>query len=167
MENWVKIGEVSRARGLSGELVVRLLSESVEWKGKLDQVSLSGSQFSVISSRRDKAFLVLRLKGITSRELAESLRGRVVSLPQAQFQSDSGERLFLRELLGFSVFDGGQLIGKVRDFSSNGPQDLLVVEGPSADSFLIPFVEPFIEKIDLKNQQIKLLLPSGLLEINQ
>jgi ribosomal 30S subunit maturation factor RimM len=50
-------------------------------------------------------------------------------------------------------------------FSSNGPQDLLVVDykGNKVD---IPFVEAFISKIDFELQIVSMNLPPGLIEVS-
>ncbi|MEQ1723852.1 MAG: hypothetical protein ABL930_11800, partial [Pseudobdellovibrio sp.] len=56
-------------------------------------------------------------------------------------------------------------IGTIRGFSSNGPQDLLLVSSGSKE-FEIPFVKQFVLHVDFKNKVIKTHLPEGLLEIN-
>ena len=56
------------------------------------------------------------------------------------------------------------------DFSSNGVQDLLVIEKREEKEkaykrYEVPFVEDFIEKIDFKEKKIFMNLPEGLIPL--
>ena len=54
-----------------------------------------------------------------------------------------------------------KILGEIVGFSSNGPQDLLVVEA-NGKTVEIPFVDAFIKKIDFKHQSVVMELPEGL-----
>jgi 16S rRNA processing protein RimM len=108
---------------------------------------------------------LLSLKSISDRTAAEKLIGNLVSIPSNLLKSKKGEMIFLSEILNFKVFDGKNEVGEIISFSSNGPQDLLVVKGEKHQSE-IPFVEAFIKKIDYENRLIKMDLPEGLINLD-
>jgi 16S rRNA processing protein RimM len=123
--------------------------------------------FEIAKLKPFKRGFIASLKGFSDRNKAEEFKGAEVWVDESLFVSEDGESLYLNEIAGFSVHDKtlGD-IGQISDFSSNGIQDLLVIQDKS-ESFEIPFVKEYVLDIDFKNKTIKMDLPEGLLEINQ
>lgn len=172
--DWICIGKVLKAHSLKGELFLFLFAKQADWyQGEL-QVGLSKELegqpsdlhiLKKLSAHKDG--FIIRLEGIADRTQAELAEKKFFFIPSQILVSPSGETPFLNELLNFEVYNSQQLIGKVTDFSSNGPQDLLIVSpAPDQAPFEIPFVEAFIEQVDYVQGKIFLTLPEGLLEIN-
>jgi 16S rRNA processing protein RimM len=66
--------------------------------------------------------------------------------------------------LNFQVYNFQNLIGAIVGFSSNGPQDLIVVNYNGKD-IEIPFVEAFICDLDFDHKKLMMELPEGLLDL--
>ena len=120
--------------------------------------------FSLKSVRAVSKGLILTSPQIKDRTAAEKLINQFVYVNAEVFASQPGERIFLREILGFEVFDKGLCIGPITSFSSNGPQDLLIVQTQSL-KVEIPFVDAFVQEIKFSEKQIHMRLPEGLLEL--
>lgn len=121
--------------------------------------------YAVKSARLHKNGLIVKTAEVRDRNQAEEMRGMLLEVPESFLVSKPGEELFLREVLGFSVIDlnrDSENIGKVTAFSSNGAQDLLVVDA-STGKVEIPFVADFVEKIDYAKKELRMKLPLGLL----
>lgn len=114
------------------------------------------------TARRDG--IILLLEGCTSRNDAESLEKQFVFIDQKLLVSQKGEAIFLNEILNFTVLDGDKVIGPIEGFSSNGPQDLLVVRTGAGLNVEIPFVEAFLRDIDFAGKKVLMDLPPGLVE---
>ncbi len=158
------------AHGLKGEIFVALKAKRADWLDALEIMRLSGpslepKEFTVKSARAHKDGLIVVLDDVTDRSQAESLRGRWVEIPQAYIVADEGESLFLGQYLGLKIKDKtlGE-VGKVVDLTSNGAQDMLVVETKKG-RFEIPLVEDFVLETDLKSGVILMDLPEGLVEV--
>lgn len=167
---WKLVGKIKDAQGLKGEVYVLIFSGEMEWKSKLRSILLSteetpeqGQEFEVTKAQNHKTGLILKLKGIENRNQSEELKGKLLFISSEHFVSKKGERIFLNEILGFQVFDGDRAVGEIVQFSSNGPQDLLVIE-QNQKKYDIPFVEAFLVEIDFKNRIVKMNLPEGLLD---
>lgn len=81
------------------------------------------------------------------------------------FVSKPGEGIYLNEIKNFKLKDPEQkVLGEIVGFSSNGVQDLLVVEA-NGKKVEVPFVDAFIKKIDFKHQAVVMDLPEGLFDI--
>ena len=102
---------------------------------------------------------------IEDRTQAENVQGWEFYIPDDFFVSEPGESLFLGEVEGFKVIEAqaGE-IGVVTGFNSVPGQDLLLVKG-AKDTYDIPFVEAFIERIDLEGKTLYMNLPEGLLDL--
>ncbi len=165
------VGKVKEAHGLKGELYVFVFSGDVSWLKKLNEFELrpkgaaQGKTYPVEKMKPFKKGFILKTPSISDRTLAEQIEGQDFYIPADLLVSQPGETIFLKEILGFVVKDSLQnTIGPINGFSSNGAQDLLVVETEKG-SVEIPFVEAFIKKIDFKHRTVVMDLPEGLLDL--
>ena len=77
-------------------------------------------------------------------------------------ESDDDEFTF-EDLIGFTVKIGRRK-GEITDFYDNEYNPLFEVE-IGGKQYLIPAVEEFIAAIDFDKQEMKLVLPDGLIEL--
>ena len=170
MAQWVRVGKIKEAHGLRGDLWVFLFAKEAPWLERLTQFALAKDDagpfevFNFEKARHHKEGLVLTSTEIKDRTQAEAKEGLLFYLPEELLQAAAGETIYLRDILGFEVKNGADRIGCIDGFSSNGPQDLLIVKN-EADVYEIPFVEAFIKKIDFENRVVLMTLPEGLLEL--
>jgi 16S rRNA processing protein RimM len=162
-----QIGKVMDAHGIRGDLYCLVFSGDVSW---LDQASvlIIGAESKKIE--RVKAFkkgFIVHIENCNDRNSAEFLKGLPVSVEASLFTSRSGESLYLSEIAGFTVFDQhlGEL-GIITGFSSNGAQDLLLIDYNN-EPVEVPFVADFVTEINHEQKKINMNLPDGLLDINK
>ncbi|OFZ20319.1 MAG: 16S rRNA processing protein RimM [Bdellovibrionales bacterium RBG_16_40_8] len=165
----IDVGYVKDAHGIKGEIFVRLNAGKADWLNELDKVRLQSQSgeiksFQIVRSSRHKDGIIFLLENIKDRNTAESLKGHRFVISEAMLKAKPGEGIYLHEILGFEVIDKKLgALGSIVKFSSNGTQDLLVLEYKGRE-ILIPFVEPFIEKVNLQSRQIEMILPDGLID---
>ena len=161
------MGKIKDAHGLRGELFVLLFAKEAPWLASLKRVALASSDagpfqsFDVAGAQVHKEGLILRLKGLHDRTQAEALRGLLFYIPAELLISHDGDTIFLREIEDFQVTNRGEFFGRICGFSSNGPQDLLIVEKEGRKTE-IPFVEAFLLEIDFSAKTVRMDLPEGL-----
>ena len=169
-EKFVKVGKVKDAHGIRGELFLVFFGGEADWIDELDSIRLVNDlgepdpkNFAIKSVRPHKNGMILKSADIKDRNMAETLKGRVIEIPEELLISEKGESIYLREILGFVVHTKAQgAVGPVTGFSSNVVQDLLVVKAKNG-VFEIPFVKDFVETIDYDAKTIHMILPVGLL----
>lgn len=169
------VAKIKEAHSLKGELYAFIFSQDLAWIEDLESLSLSRldenrqqvgdfTKFKIISFKAHKKGMILKLEGIKDRTEAEKWEGFGVFIDEEDLVSESGETIYLGEILGFDLIDqNDKSIGPVEDFRSNGTQDLLVVT-VNGQEFLVPFVEDFITEIDFENRKLYMNLPEGLFE---
>ncbi|HEY8271728.1 MAG TPA: ribosome maturation factor RimM [Pseudobdellovibrionaceae bacterium] len=165
------VGKVKDAHGLRGELYILVFSGDVSWAKKLKTFELRSPRTGEIASyavEKMKPFkqgLIVKSPLMMDRNAAEAVKGFEFSIPADIFVSKPGETIFLNEIMDFMVKTAAQEnVGLIKGFSSNGVQDLLVVDAAKG-RVEIPFVEAFIKKIDFKHHTIVMDLPEGLLDL--
>lgn len=163
--NWKQVGKVKEPHGLKGELYILIFSGDVSWAPKLKQFQLGQTLYQVERVKPYKDGLIVKPREISDRNASEAVQGQSFSISASLFVSKKGETIYLSEILGFHVYDGNTDLGPIQKFSSNGPQDLLVLTyyGKEVE---IPFVEAFIRKIDFENSKVLMELPVGLYDMS-
>lgn len=155
------------AHGIRGDLYCLVFSGDVSWIEKISSLVIKSEEFKIKKIKAFKKGFIVTLEGFVDRNKAEEYKGAEVKVDADIFIAEKGEQPYLIEILSFEVIDK-QLgsIGNIESFSSNGAQDLLVINYKNK-KVEIPFVEELVLKVDYKNKLIKTDLPEGLLEINE
>ena len=173
--NLKKIGIVSDAHGIRGEIYIIVFSGDVSWIHEITELNLkttTGETNQTFKIKKIKAFkkgFIVSLHNIINRNQAEELKKQEVWIDEKLFISKDGEQPFLNELIDFEVIDTklGQ-IGQVIQFSSNGQQDLLVLDqAVNNQNIEIPFIKQFVINVDYVTKKIMMDLPEGLIQINE
>ena len=169
MEQYQNIGKFVSTFGIKGELVLEHhLGEQVsldkvralfieESAGRFIPYFLQSSK-----SRKEEEMLIL-LEGISTPEKARLLVRKKVWLPEQEVKQIA-EATAPIGWLGFDVYDGKKLLGKVLEVIEQPAQILLRLE-ISEKEVLVPLNESTLQKIDVKKQRIVVELPAGLLDI--
>ncbi|MEE2704406.1 MAG: ribosome maturation factor RimM [Myxococcota bacterium] len=173
-DDWVAIGQVARAHGLAGALVVVLYGEEADNLRVSECVRLSlgsrGQEFhqsrlsAVPATRGGRARVRLWLDGIASRSQAEPWAGAELAIPARVLQPLPAGEYYWRDLIGLRCrTSAGRALGRIEEIWPTGSNDVLVVrDGPL--SFLIPALYEVIEEVDLESGWVSIDPPEGLLE---
>ena len=117
--------------------------------------------------RSFKEHYILKLKGVDSLYQARELVGQEILLPEEDLLSLEKDSFYFFQIIGCSVVTkDGIEIGIVKDFLCVQDNDLLVV-AKGRREILIPFTHSICLKVNLKQKEILVDLPEGLLELNE
>jgi 16S rRNA processing protein RimM len=145
----LEVGRVVKPHGLAGEVIVELTTNRTE---RLVPGAVFGD-LEVETARPHQHRWIVRFAGVTSREGADALRGRVLSAEPIE----DADTLWVHELIGADVVDGtGRHLGRVAAVEANPASDLLVLESGG----LIPLT--FV--VEHAPEQVVVDIPEGLLE---
>lgn len=165
-DDLAQVGFVFGAYGVAGWVRIRPFSEDADALLKVKTWWLEKPALHDVDVQQVKLHggdVVARLVGVTDRNVAESLKGAAVFIPQSHFPVLSDDEFYWTDLIGLEVENlQGEHLGKVSDMMSNGPQSILrITPGEvEAQERLIPFVDAFINKVD--KQAGKIIVDWGL-----
>jgi 16S rRNA processing protein RimM len=169
LENPVLMATIGAAQGLRGEVRVKSFTEDPMALGDYGNLyTADGRVFEILDIREAKTVVIVRFRGINSREDAEALNGIELfvdrdNLPDEELDDDE---FYYADLEGLEAVDkDGKSFGTVSAVFDFGAGDLLELKGPGRRPSLIPFTEAAVLEIDLEGGKI-LIDPeaAGLIE---
>jgi 16S rRNA processing protein RimM len=154
----LELGRVVRPHGLTGEVIVDLITQRTERLAPGNRLLLETGQgrqeLEIERSRPHQHRFIVAFAGVTSREEADRLRQGLL-LGEAT-QSEEGS-LYVHELIGCELFEtSGRAHGRVASVERNPASDLLVGEA----GWLVPLC--FV--VSHENGRIVVEVPEGLFE---
>ena len=118
------VGRVGRSHGLRGEVVVDLISDRPERTEPGAEFITDGATLTLDAARPHQRRWLFRFEGHTSREDADAFRGAELWADPL----DDSDTLWVHELVGAVVLDGGRERGTVAAVLSNPAADLLELD---------------------------------------
>jgi 16S rRNA processing protein RimM len=154
----IEIGTIVNTHGLRGDLKIR--SES-DFKAQRFAVGatlwINNEPFTVVMFRSQKGFDVVHFKGVDSIESATALKNQTLYAPLEEGLLEEGE-YHTSQLVGCQVVEAGVPLGVVDAVRHYPAHPVLVVN----KTLMIPFVDAFIDKVDLSTNTIHVTLIEGM-----
>ena len=170
---FITLARVVKTQGRIGEVAAEVHSDVPDRFAigmkllALDKAGESRSEVQIEDLWPHKGLLVLKFAGIDSISDAEALIGSELQLPRAERAQLEKGWSYVSDLVGCTVLDHGAEIGRIEDVQFGaGEAPLLVVAGKEGKKYDLPFAEAYVEAVDLKQKQVRMTLPEGMLEIN-
>jgi 16S rRNA processing protein RimM len=173
---FITIARVAKVQGRVGEVAAELHTDFPE---RFEQRRTLYAWTAGSDQRRElqlegywphKGGMVFKFAGVDSIEEAEKLLGSEIQIPATERAKLDEGAVYVSELLGCLVVEVGSVernIGTVVDVNFGaGTAPLLIVNSEGGREFMIPFVESFTKKLDLKAKRIEMQLPEGMLELD-
>lgn len=169
--NLLHVATLGRIVGLKGEMKLNLHTDFPEQFVKNATFTTDKGTEVKIQSYNPERELV-RLVGFETPEAAKTMTNtQLFTTPEAtreRCRLGEGE-FFWFDLVGSVVMEGELCLGKVEEIERIGPQDyLLVTTAPAlvekgmASTFLIPYIDHFIDKSDM---ELKVIYVNGGLDL--
>jgi 16S rRNA processing protein RimM len=169
-EELVPIGFIRAAQGLQGAVIVHAYSgnpDSLTAYGALQDATGEQSFKFTLHGTKDKDF-ICRLKNITDRTHAESLRGIKLFLPASKLPATAEDEFYHRDLIGLNVENTeGAKIGVVRNVLDLNHSDMLLIEFTDRDpvqSEMVLFNKQTVPFISITEKRIVVDVPHGLFD---
>ena len=158
------IGKVTGVHGLNGNLKVWSFADSVNTFCPGRSVLLKaeeelGEKFTILQALPHKKGIILSLKGVDSRNLAEDLVGKEILIDRDQLPEPEGDTWYWQDLLGLDVIDHQKgFLGKITNIFPTGANDVLVVVDKDQE-IMVPMHKNFVESVDIEKKIIRTTLP--------
>ncbi len=166
---YFKIGKLVAAFGVGGQLILQHeLGKKTSLKD-LQAIFIEGGKGSFLpwfiksTKIKSEKEIYLSLEGVDSREAAIKLTQNAVWLPEADFKRYAAKTA-PASLLGYSIFNENDLLGQILEVIEQPHQLLCRLEIQNKE-VLIPLHENFVQKINHRKKEVRVILPDGLLDI--
>jgi 16S rRNA processing protein RimM len=169
---FITLARVVKTQGRHGEVAAEVHSDVPDRfvQGmKLLALSKTGEarrELEVEDFWPHKAFLVLKFRGVETISDAEALIGSELQVPHAERAELEQGFNYISDLVGCTVLDHGREIGRIQDVQFGAGEAPLLIVSAAGKKFDVPFAEAYLEVVDVAQQQVRMNLPEGMLEIN-
>jgi 16S rRNA processing protein RimM len=150
----IRVGQVTGAYGVAGAVKVLPLTDFEDRFDPGARLVLDGAQREVEWSRDGQAGLVVKLRGIENRTVADLFRGRYLEVPDEDVRALEGGRFYHRQLIGLAVVTpSGRRAGEISDVLERPANDVWVShDGPV--EHLIPATKDAVLEVDLDGRRV-------------
>jgi 16S rRNA processing protein RimM len=153
MSDLICIGAIAGAFGVAGEVRLKsFCSEPTDIAAYGPLLSEDGQrQYEITLTRPVAGGLGARIKGVTSKEAADALRGTSLFVPRDRLPKLPDDEFYHTDLIGLSAYDtGGELLGKVTAIHNHGAGDIIEISSVRHKSaLLLPFTLAVVPNVDL------------------
>ena len=145
----VQVGRVGRPHGLNGAFFVEQASDDPERFAVGTTLLVAGEPTEVVESKRAGGRPVIRLD-------REVVRGAAIEVERSELPPPEEGEYYAFQLVGLEVQeDGGAILGRVVEISTNPANDVLELDTGLA----LPLVDACVQEVDLVAGRI--LVQSG------
>jgi len=148
----VRVGHVAGAHGIRGDVLIKSYTDVPEDIGSYGPLRTQrDATLNILSCRASSKGVVARLKGVTSRNAAEALKGSELYIPRDRLPETDDEEWYIADLIGLAVRDpGGTAIGSVVTVHDFGAGELVEIKlDDRPQTVLVPFTEEVVPVVQV------------------
>ena len=163
----VLLGVVTGVRGLKGDLRIKSFTADpgdLTTYGPLwDAAGEVSYQVSVIGEV--KGYLIARIKGVSNRTTAETLKGLKLHISRSALPDPEEDEFYHSDLIGLqAVTTSREVLGTVSAVEDFGAGAVLEFAGGPYKGLMVPFTKEVVPEVDLEIGTVTVDPPEGLLE---
>ena len=169
-EDCFYLGRIVAKFSFKGEVLIKLDTDEPELYTEMESVFVEYNEnlvpFFIERSYLHKSTLLrAKIEDIDTEQDAEDMIGAELYLSLEQLPQLPDDKFYFHEIIGFDVIDQQHgNIGKIVSINDTTAQALFEID-KDGKQILIPMNDEFIEKVDKKNKQIKVITPEGLVDL--
>lgn len=173
LKNPILMAQIGAPHGVKGE--VRVKPFTGDGMALADYGSLyddAGNKFKIVRLRPAKTVMVVKFKGINTRDEAVALNRRELFIDRSSLPDDTDEdEFYISDLIGMDAFnEAGQLIGTILTVPDFGAGNLLeispVLEGGGfgTKTWFLEFTRENVPHVNLSKGTVTIQLPDEVSE---
>ncbi|WPY98982.1 ribosome maturation factor RimM [Christiangramia sp. OXR-203] len=169
-EDCFYLGRIVAKFSFKGEVLIKLDTDEPELYTEMESVFVEYNEnlvpFFIERSYLHKSTLLrAKIEDIDTEQDAEDMIGAELYLPLEQLPQLPDDKFYFHEVIGFDVIDQQYgNIGKIVSINDTTAQALFEID-KDGKQILVPMNDEFIEKVDKKNKEIKVITPEGLVDL--
>jgi 16S rRNA processing protein RimM len=145
----IRVGQVAGAYGLDGAVKVVPLTDFADRFDAGATFLIDGTEREVEWSRDGHPGLVLKLRGIDNRTIAELFRGRYLEIPEADVRPLGEGRFYHHQVVGLAVLtSSGRRLGTIAEVLERPANDVWVSREGVVEH-LIPATRDAVVEVDI------------------
>jgi 16S rRNA processing protein RimM len=152
----VEVGIVINTFGVKGEVKVMPLTDGPEQFAEFKKVFLAkpgvtAAEYEIRKVRAHKKWVILRLKGIETRDQAFKLRDYNIYVEKGALRELPADTYLQSDLHGMEVFDTkDELLGVITDVLKTPANDIYQIRAEGGEEYLIPAIKDVVKEVNIE-----------------
>ena len=166
----IEIGAIASAHGIRGQFKVKAFSHDPMDVASYGPVSLDdGRQLSIKAHSQAKQFVLCSAKEVTSRDMAEALRGQLLFVEREQLPDVAEDEIYHADIIGFDLIArdidkaSAEAIGTIIGLYDFGAGTVIEVKQKGKKTIMVPFGDAYEPEIDEDNKCLIMTVSSAWL----
>ena len=175
MEQYLRIGVITRSHGVHGEVKVYPTTDYPERFEEVSEVILKTKKgdvkTTIESVKYFKNLVIVKFQCFHNPEEIQGYAGCDIMISREQAQPLEEGEYYIADLIGCNVIAdelseglAGCKLGVVKDVLQTGANDVYVVEKADGSEILFPVIADCIKNVDIENGNITVHVLKGLLD---
>ena len=166
----INVGLILSPFGIKGELKVLPLIDDPSKLTDLKEILIGkeheeSETYEITRMRIHKTLVIIKLKGISSREDSITLKNQYLRVKRSELQELGEDQYYIMDLEGMEVSTiSGEKIGKLLEVIETPANDVYLIQGEDR-KYLIPAVKDVIKSVDTENNKMEIDPIEGLLDL--
>jgi 16S rRNA processing protein RimM len=150
----IRVGQVAGAYGLDGAVKVVPLTDFADRFDVGAKFLIDGAERQVEWSRPGHPGLVVKLRGVDNRTLADLFRGRYIEVPEAAARPLAEGRFYHHQVVGLAVLTtSGRQLGTIAEILERPANDVWVSR-EGVIEHLIPATKDAVVEVDVAGGRV-------------
>ena len=167
MENMLRVGVITSAHGIKGEVKVFPTTDDAKRFKELKEVILdTGKEHIPMEIEHVKFFknmVILKFRGYDNINEIEKYKSRDLLITRDQAVDLEPDEYFITDLIGLTVVsDQGAELGTLKDVLETGANDVYVMQTEAFGEVLVPAIKDCIKAVDVEQGTMTIHLLEGL-----
>ena len=169
IKTYLELGQIVGTHGVRGEIRINPWCDDPDFARHFDTVYFGkngDTPVKILSCRKHKNLILMRLEGIGSIEQAETLRNKMLYIRRSDVQLAPGV-WFIEELIGCSVLDADDpavCYGTLTDISKTGANDVWAVTDAEGKEYLLPAIKDVVIDADVEHDKVYIRPLKGIFD---
>lgn len=161
----VAVGRINAPWGLRGHVKVTAYSSNPERYRKGATLIVKGEPRRLLDVNTSQGYPIVQFQGYTNANAAETLRGELIEIDEADLPPLPEGEYYLHDLLGIAVVTtAGEPLGTLVEVLTTGANDVYLVRREDKPDVLIPAIPDVIQRVDLQARTMTIEPLPGLLD---
>jgi len=166
---FIAVGRFGRARGVSGEIYINLLTDYPDRFKKGNSFWIESEEgwkkIKLTSGKPYADRAAVKIEGINTPEEIKRYTNFFLYIKRDELQKLPEDKFYLFDLVDCRVVDEEENdYGRVVEIENNPANDLMVIEAKDGGRYLFPLVREYIKKIDTDGKTIVVDPPEGIFD---
>ncbi len=167
-KEFLEIGKIVAPHGVHGAVRVQPWCDDADMLTEFDLLYFDGGKtpVEILSAVLHKNVVLMQLRGVTTMDAAQALRGRILYVPRDALTLEENT-YFIQDLVGLTVIDADNsdiTYGRLTDVLQTGANDVYEITRPDGRKALIPAIKQVVIQTDLDADIMRIRPLEGLID---